>query len=129
ILARLEAGNPVLVFPEGERCADGQFHTLRPGIALLVSRVKVPILPAGIAGAYEALPRHRKWPSFSPLFLPWSRQSITVVYGRPRDPATLDRLSREKVLEVLHADIAAVVEEAQAKSRGRLLTSARADAS
>ena len=57
IIARLEAGHPVLVFPEGERTHDGKMQPLKAGIALLFKRVRVPILPAGIVGAYQAWPR------------------------------------------------------------------------
>jgi 1-acyl-sn-glycerol-3-phosphate acyltransferase len=113
ILERLEAGYPVLVFPEGNRTKDGQVAPLRPGIALLASRVRAPILPVGIVGAYDAWPRQRHWPTFSPLFLPWTRRSLTIVYGKPRDPATLDGLSRAAVLGVLVDDIAAVVKQAE----------------
>jgi 1-acyl-sn-glycerol-3-phosphate acyltransferase len=117
IIARLEGGYPVLVFPEGERSEDGQFHPLRPGIGLLVSRVRAPIVPAGVAGAYYAWPRHRALPAFAPLFLPPSRRTVAVVYGKPRDPATLDGLSREQILAVLHDDIAAVIKQAEALRR------------
>jgi 1-acyl-sn-glycerol-3-phosphate acyltransferase len=117
ILQRLGAGHPVLVFPEGERSEDGLMHPLRPGVGLLVKRVHVPIVPAGVAGAYHAWPRHRLVPAFAPLFLPPSRRTIAVVYGPPRDPATLDGLSREQVLAVLHDDIAAAVKRAEALRR------------
>jgi 1-acyl-sn-glycerol-3-phosphate acyltransferase len=117
ILARLEAGHPVLVFPEGERSEDGRLHPLRPGIGLLVKRVRVPIVPAGVAGAFDAWPRHRAWPLFAPLFLAPSGRRVAVAYGPPRDPATLDGLSREQVLAVLYDDIAAAVKEAEALRR------------
>jgi 1-acyl-sn-glycerol-3-phosphate acyltransferase len=114
ILTSLAGGNTVMVFPEGQRTPDGQFHVLRPGVGLLVNRVRAPILPAAIVGAYEAWPRHGKFPVLSPLFLPWSRRSLTVVYGPPRDPATLDGLSRAEMLAVLHDDIAAALKQAEA---------------
>jgi 1-acyl-sn-glycerol-3-phosphate acyltransferase len=117
ILGRLEAGYPVLVFPEGERSEDGRMQPLRPGIVLLVSRVRAPIVPVGVAGAFDAWPRHRAWPLFSPLFLPPSRRTIAVAYGPPRAPATLDGLSREQVLTVLYDDIAAAVKQAEALRR------------
>ena len=117
ILRRLEAGNAVLVFPEGERSADGQLQALRPGIALLLKRVRAPIVPVGVAGAYDAWPRWRPYPLPAPLFLAPSRQSVAVVVGKPRDPATLDGLSREEMLAVLHDDIQAVWKQAEALRR------------
>jgi 1-acyl-sn-glycerol-3-phosphate acyltransferase len=113
IFERLAAGNVVLVFPEGNRTEDGLLQPLKPGIALLVQRTRAPIVPVGVAGAFDAWPRQRKLPTFSPLFLPKTGRSIAIVYGKPRDPATLDGLSREQVLKILHDDIAAVVERAE----------------
>ncbi len=117
ILERLGGGNPVLVFPEGNRTDDGSLKPLRPGVGLLVHRVRAPIMAVGVAGAYETWSRHQKLPRFAPLFLPRVGQSITVVYGPPRDPATLDGLSRDQVLEVLYDDIAVVVKEAESRLR------------
>ena len=68
IIKKLQSGHAVLVFPEGERCWDGQFHALRPGVALLLDRVAVPIVPVGVAGPFDAWPRFRPFPSPSPLF-------------------------------------------------------------
>jgi 1-acyl-sn-glycerol-3-phosphate acyltransferase len=117
ILERLNLGNPVLVFPEGNRSDDGNLHPLKPGIALLVNRARVPILPVGVSGAFDAWPRQRLLPRFSPLFLEDSDRSIAVVYGEVRNPSTLEGLSREQVLEVLHRDLADVVAKANALKR------------
>jgi 1-acyl-sn-glycerol-3-phosphate acyltransferase len=117
ILARLGAGHPVLVFPEGERSPDGRMQALRPGIALLMKRVRAPIVPVGVAGTYDAWPRWRRLPIPSPLFLAPTQRRVAVVYGPPRDPASLEGLSREKMLAVLHDDIAAAREQAEALRR------------
>jgi 1-acyl-sn-glycerol-3-phosphate acyltransferase len=113
IVGSLANGWPVLIFPEGQRTFDGQLQPLKPGVGLVVNRARAPIVPVGIAGAYEAWPRHKTWPTPSPLFLPQTRRSLVVVFGRPRDRETLDGLSREQVLAVLQEDIAAVVQEAK----------------
>ena len=46
----LEAGGAVLVFPEGGRMKDGLLHEARPGLGLIVSRARVPILPVHVSG-------------------------------------------------------------------------------
>ena len=46
----LAGGAAVLVFPEGGRMKDGRLHPARPGLGLLVSRARVPVLPVHIAG-------------------------------------------------------------------------------
>jgi len=117
IIARLEAGHPVLVFPEGERTHDGKMQPLKAGIALLFKRVRVPILPAGIVGAYQAWPRWRKYPIPSPVFLPPNDNSIAVAYGEPRDASELLQLPRDEMLALLTSDIARLMEEAEAIRR------------
>lgn len=66
-LRRLRAGGIVVLFPEGTRSVDGELGPLKPGIAVLVARAGVPVLPAGIAGTFDAWPRSRLFPLPSPL--------------------------------------------------------------
>jgi 1-acyl-sn-glycerol-3-phosphate acyltransferase len=104
-LEQLRSGRAVLVFPEGERTEDGQIHPLRPGIHLLIKRVKMPILPVGIAGAYDAWPRRRKLPRLAPLFLPARHGGLAVSVARPLDSADLSRRPREEVLSILFKEL------------------------
>jgi 1-acyl-sn-glycerol-3-phosphate acyltransferase len=46
----LVGGAAVLVFPEGGRMKDGRLHPARPGLGLVVSRARVPVLPVYISG-------------------------------------------------------------------------------
>jgi 1-acyl-sn-glycerol-3-phosphate acyltransferase len=74
IFRALEAGRKVIVFPEGTRSPDGQLQGGEPGIGMMIARAGVPVLPARISGAHEALPRDRKFPR---------RARITVAFGEP----------------------------------------------
>ena len=56
--------------------------TRKPGIGMLLDHYPVPVIPAFIRGAYQALPRGRVWPTFS---------RITVDFGKPLEPRQLDR--------------------------------------
>jgi 1-acyl-sn-glycerol-3-phosphate acyltransferase len=104
-LGQLKEGRAVLVFPEGERTLDGQMNPLRPGIHLLIKRVEMPILPVGIAGAYDAWPRRQKLPRPAPLFLPARRETVAVSIGRPLNSVDLARRPREEVLSILYTEI------------------------
>ncbi len=107
VLELLGQGKCVLVFPEGERTPTGELLPLKPGITLMLKRVKVPVVPIGIAGAYDVLPRHRKTPMFSPLVLPARRRgAIAVTIGRPLLSQTLAALSREDALKEIGKAIA-----------------------
>jgi 1-acyl-sn-glycerol-3-phosphate acyltransferase len=105
ILKLLQAGKAVLVFPEGERCADGRVHPLQAGIQLLIKRTLAPVIPIGIAGAFEAWPRTRSLPIPAPLFLPATDKTIAVVVGPPVDVRPLAGLPRQELLDRLHAEL------------------------
>lgn len=55
--SRLQSGASVLFFPEGTRSRDGSFGTFQRGGFLLALRSGVPIVPIGIRGAHDVLPR------------------------------------------------------------------------
>jgi 1-acyl-sn-glycerol-3-phosphate acyltransferase len=112
-LDMLNAGRAVLVFPEGERTHDGVIQELKPGVQLLLKRTAAQVIPVGIAGAYDAWPRWRKYPLAAPLFFPPRRGAIAVSIGRPIAPARLEGLSREQLLHVLFDEIHAVATRAE----------------
>jgi 1-acyl-sn-glycerol-3-phosphate acyltransferase len=66
-LRRLRAGGIVTLFPEGTRSHDGQLGPIKPGIAVLVSRARVPVVPVGLAGTFELWPRSRPIPAPPPI--------------------------------------------------------------
>jgi 1-acyl-sn-glycerol-3-phosphate acyltransferase len=113
ILAQLKAGQAVLVFPEGERTMTGQLQPLKPGILLLIKRMTAPIIPVGIAGAYDALPRTRHWPKLSPFLLPTTGADIAVAVGRPLSPERYRDMPREQVLAELFEELRHVKERAE----------------
>jgi 1-acyl-sn-glycerol-3-phosphate acyltransferase len=107
VLHALGEGQAVLVFPEGERTYTGEFQPLKAGISLLIKRVRCPIVPVGIAGAYAAWNRYAKWPKPAPLFLHPEPSTLAVVVGKPIDPARFEKLDREEMLGELHRAMAA----------------------
>jgi long-chain acyl-CoA synthetase len=58
----LQQGRILCVFPEGERSVDGRVRPFRKGVGILVKELKVPVLPAYIAGSFEAWPRGQSMP-------------------------------------------------------------------
>lgn len=57
--ARLRAGASVLFFPEGTRSHDGRLHRFQRGGFLVAQKSGAAIVPVGIRGTYEVLPRRR----------------------------------------------------------------------
>ena len=87
VLDALGRGGAVLMFPEGERTHTGAVQPLKPGVSLLIKRVKCPIVPVGVAGTYAAFSRHMKVPRLAPAFLPPGPATVAVAVGKPIDPA------------------------------------------
>lgn len=91
-LKRLKQGDAVLMFPEGTRSPNGELQPLKPGFIALVRRGGASIVPVGLAGAYEALPRGGVVPR--PV-------RIAVDYGQPILPATIAQLDDAELLAVV----------------------------
>lgn len=112
-LEQLRAGRAVLVFPEGERTEDGALHALRPGIQLLIKRARAPVVPVGIAGAFDAWPRWRPLPIPAPLFLPPGKGTISVVARPPLDAERFAELPRQQMLAELFLELQQAQERAE----------------
>jgi len=55
----LGEGTSVLIFPEGRRTETGEIDRFQPGIGMIASRLRVPIVPVRIEGVDRIL--HQKW--------------------------------------------------------------------
>ena len=113
ILRHLQAGEAVVVFPEGTRTENGELSPLKPGVQLLIKRTQAPIVPMGIAGAFEALPYWRKIPTLSPLVLPAGKSTIAVWVGRPLDAGRFVDLPREQLVAELTVELQKAKDQAE----------------
>lgn len=75
--AVLESGEPLVVFPEGTRNRGPIVEHFFDGAALLASRNQVPVIPVGIGGTEDAMPRGRAG---------IRRVRVTVIAGPPIPP-------------------------------------------
>ncbi len=105
VIEQLRQGQAVVVFPEGSRTPDGVMHELRPGIHLLIKRTRCPIVPVGIAGAYDAWPIWRQYPIPAPLFMPAAPGNIAVVVGRPVPSDTFATMDRDQAIAELFVEV------------------------
>lgn len=59
VLDRQEA---VGIFPEGLISADGRIRRFKPGVARVAALTGAPVVPVGLRGNFESLPRHQRVP-------------------------------------------------------------------
>jgi long-chain acyl-CoA synthetase len=76
--AALARGHILVWFPESWRSPDGRLQRFLPGIGHILKDAPVPVVPAVIAGTFEALPRHRRLPRL---------HKVVIAFGPPLDPA------------------------------------------
>ncbi len=95
-LKRLKRGEIVLIFPEGTRTQNGEVRPLKPGFVALARRSKIPLLPVGLDGAYEAWPRTARFPR---------RSRIHVCIGQPMEPELVKSLTDEQLVAELERRI------------------------
>jgi long-chain acyl-CoA synthetase len=74
----VEEGWSILIFPEGERTLTGAIGRFYPGVGMIASRLRVPVVPIRLEGVDRVLHRNAKWPSPGP---------VHVRYGPPIRPA------------------------------------------
>lgn len=79
-IAIVEAGQPLVMFPEGTRQSGPKVETLFDGPAYVASKTRVPIVPVGIGGSERAMPKGSKF--IHPT-------KLVLIVGRPLEPPAL----------------------------------------
>lgn len=111
-LERLEAGELVLVFPEGTRGDGRSLGPFNRGVGMLAKRSGATVVPAGIAGTQRKLPR-----GGGPRFA-----RCSIVFGPPLDYRTFEEEDRKNARDLFAEALRTSVEEA-ARRAGLPLTS------
>lgn len=130
--AKLDAGECVVVFPEGTltRDPDGWPMVGRTGVARLALKYRVPVVPIAQWGAHELLAPYGK------LLKPFPRKLVHVhagppvdlsdLYDRPQDAATL-REATERVMAAITAQLEVIRGEQAPAERFDPRTAKQAD--
>jgi 1-acyl-sn-glycerol-3-phosphate acyltransferase len=103
-LRRLKAGELVLIFPEGTRTSDGDVKPLKPGFISLARRGRVPLVPVGLDGTYQAWPRTSRFPRLG---------RVAVAIGEPISVEQVAAMSDSDLLADLAQRIRVCHEEAR----------------
>lgn len=92
----LEAGMPLVIFPEGGRAATGELQTMVAGAAWLAIKAQVPLVPLTLVGTYELLPIHVYALRPRPLKLIVG-ESISTIGMTTRDADALTQRLRDEI--------------------------------
>jgi long-chain acyl-CoA synthetase len=99
--AVLKRGHNLVWFPEGERSADGRLGEFKPGLGLLLKHHPATVVPTLIQGAYESMPRGRRWPLC---------RRITITFGPPVETRELlvagEGSEQDRISRALHRRVA-----------------------
>lgn len=83
----LQAGEAVMIFPEGERTKDGRVGRFKLGAFRLAVALAVPVLPVTITGGHDAWPPGRIWPRPRPLTITYHPLQRPEPSAEPRAAA------------------------------------------
>jgi len=75
LIKQLQAGAPIVIFPEGKLTETGELGTFQTGVGFLQRKTQVPIVPFAITGGFTAWGYGQRYPR---LFSP-----ITLTFGVP----------------------------------------------
>lgn len=88
-----DAGQSILIFPEGTRSPDGRLQPFKSGIGLLARELGLPVVPIHLRGLHTVLPKGRSRPRPGPL-------AVTIGEPLRLDPG----LSNAEAAEMLEAE-------------------------
>jgi 1-acyl-sn-glycerol-3-phosphate acyltransferase len=75
----LKDGHLLGIYPEGTRSPDGYLYRGRTGVARLALASGASVIPCGLVGTEEVMPKNAKLPRL------WGRVKVTVKFGKPLD--------------------------------------------
>jgi len=105
-LERLRRGRSLVVFPEETRTRTGELLPFKKGAALLALRAGLPLLPMGLAGTRQVLPRGR---------FVMTPGRVVVSPGFPLSTEGAAPSARRSLTERLSAEVRQLRDEARAK--------------
>jgi len=108
----LDGGEPLVLFPEGERKSGPIVQPLFEGAAYIATKTGAPIIPVGIGGSERAMPKGAKF--IRPA-------KLHVIIGAPIEVPVTDspKAAREAargMTEQLHAELQRLFDLAQARA-------------
>ncbi len=104
----LKSGQALIIYPEGTRVESGVLAEPEPGAGFIAQRAACPVVPVGLTGTRECLPKGAHWPR---------RTHVSITFGKPFRVLSkrLDgaRITRQEAAEAIMVEIAELLPEQQ----------------
>lgn len=95
----LKNNKVMVVYPEGTRTLTGKLQRARTGVARLALAAKVPVLPVGLIGTFEIMPKGQNYPNLKRATVNIGKlMYFDKYYGKENDKKTI-RLVTTKVMK------------------------------
>ena len=102
------AGNVLIIFPEGTRSKTGELQEFKPGIGTLVAGSDVAVLPCYLEGAFRSWPKGKRIPR---------PHKVRLIIGAPR---TFEKMLPDKTASAaIAAELQSAVQELAQQYAGR----------
>jgi 1-acyl-sn-glycerol-3-phosphate acyltransferase len=104
----LKAGNALIIYPEGTRVESGVLAKPEPGAGFIAQKAACAVLPVGLVGTRECLPKGAHWPR---------RVPVSIIFGKPflvaskRDDGS--RISHQDAADAIMLEIAELLPAGQ----------------
>ena len=104
----LKSGQALIMYPEGTRVESGVLARPEPGAGFIAQKAACPVVPVGLTGTRDCLPKGARWPR---------RTRVTITFGRPFHvlPRRADgtRVSHQDAADAIMLEIAELLPEDQ----------------
>jgi 1-acyl-sn-glycerol-3-phosphate acyltransferase len=104
----LKAGHVLIIYPEGTRVESGVLANPEPGAGFLAQKAGCPVVPVGLAGTRECLPKGAHWPR---------RVPVSITFGKPFLVASKrpdgSRISHQEAADAIMVEIAELLPPGQ----------------
>ncbi len=104
----LKAGHGLIIYPEGTRVDSGVLASPEPGAGFIAQKASCPVVPVGLSGTRECLPKGARWPR---------RVPVTITFGKPFMVASKrpdgTRISHQEATDAIMVEIAALLPDEQ----------------
>lgn len=99
----LKKGNTLGIFPEGTRSINGKLLEGQTGITRLALMNRVPVVPVGLNGFYDILPKGKKFPRFNKLVIDIGEPIyLDQYYGKKLAENEIESITRLIMTQIGH---------------------------